>query len=150
MSFIKNHSRVLLVAVCCAAAGVGAGAIATAGAATGSSTPKASRAARLGPLRRFAARAVHGVVVVRTKTGFANVTFDRGKVDSVSGRQLTITEGTAKTAYKTVTVTVPVNGRVRDDRQKSTLSAVKPGQRVLVLQAPKQTFVIARTPHTTA
>ena len=40
---------------------------------------------------------------MRTADGFANVTFERGKVDSVSGQQLTITEGTPKASYKTVT-----------------------------------------------
>jgi hypothetical protein len=83
---------------------------------------------------------------VRTAGGFATVTFERGKVDSVSGQQLTITEGTPKATYKTVTVTVPTNAIVRDNRQKTTLSAVKAGQRVVVLTAPKRTYVIARTP----
>jgi hypothetical protein len=83
---------------------------------------------------------------VRTADGFATVTFERGKVDSVSGQQLTITEGTRKATYKTVTVTVPADAVVRDNRQKATLSDVKPGQRVLVLAGPKRTYVIARTP----
>ena len=70
--------------------------------------------------------------MVRTPDGFATVTFERGKVDSVSGQQLTITEGTPKASYKTVTVTVPTNAVVRDNRQKASLSDVKAGQRVLV------------------
>jgi hypothetical protein len=88
----------------------------------------------------------HGDVVVRTKAGFFTVTFDRGKVDSVSGRQLTITEGTKKASYKTVTLTIPTGATVRDDRHTASLSDLKAGQRVLVLKAPKRTFVIARTP----
>jgi hypothetical protein len=147
MSSIRRHSRLLLVAVCCAGAGAGVSAIATAGAATGSSHQSARpAAAKRGPLARFAARAVHGDVVVRTKTGFGTVTFDRGKVDTVNGRQLTIEEGTPKASYKTVTLTIPANAVVRDDRQKSSLSALKAGQRVLVLQAPQRTLVVARTP----
>jgi hypothetical protein len=45
-----------------------------------------------------------------------------------------------------VTVTIPANAAVRDDRQKASLSDVKPGQRVLVLTAPTRTYVIARAP----
>ena len=150
MSPIRKHSRLLLVAVCCVALGAGVSAIASAGAATGGAAKgsAATKRARSGGVKRFAARAVSGDVVVRTKTGFATVSFERGTVDSVSGQQLTINEGTAKASYKTVTLTIPVDARVRDDRQKATLSDVKAGQRVLVLTAPKQTFVIARTART--
>jgi hypothetical protein len=159
MSSLRKHSRLLAVAVTCVALGAGVGAIASAGAATGGSA-KASAAGKhakhgkrakqgnAAGLRRYAARAVDGSIVVRTKGGFKTVTFDRGKVDSVSGQQLTITEGTPKAAYKTLTLTIPAGAVVRDDRQKATLAQVKPGQRVLVLVAPKQTFVIARTPKT--
>jgi hypothetical protein len=148
MSYIRTHGRLLLVAVCCVALGAGAGAIATAGAA--SSTPAHAKATahpgtRRGALRRFARRAVHGSVVVRTKTGFATVTFDRGTVNSVNGQQLTITEGTPKATYKTVTLTIPSTARVRDNRQPASLSDLKAGQRVIVVQAPKRTFVIAHT-----
>jgi hypothetical protein len=148
MSSIRRHSRLLLVAVCCVAAGAGISAIATAGAATSgsSSHPAATHAkARKGGLRRLL-HAVQGSGVVRTADGFANVTFERGKVDSVSGQQLTITEGTPKATYKTVTVTIPAGAVIRDNRQKASLSDVKAGQRVLVLTAPKRTYVIARTP----
>ena len=100
---------------------------------------------RRGGLRRFAARAVHGTVVVRTRGGFATVTFDRGTVNSVNGQQLTMTEGTAKATYKTVTLTIPSTARVRDNRQQVTLSDLKAGQRVIVVQAPRQTFVVAHT-----
>ncbi len=148
MTFVRSHGRLLLVAVCCAALGAGVSAIATAGAAT-STHPRAGGlrpfAAPHGPLRRLAARAVHGTIVVRTRTGFATVTFDRGTVQSVSGQQLTLTEGTSGAAYKTVTLNIPATARVRDNRQWASLSALKPGQRVIVVQAPKRTFVIART-----
>ena len=155
MSSLRKHSRLLVVAVVCVALGgasASASAIATAGAASNSPTKAAAKGhakrKRRGGLRRFAARAVDGSVVIRTKAGFKTVTFERGKVDSVSGQQLTITEGTPKATYKTVTLTIPVNAVVRDDRQKTSLSAVKAGQRVLVLTAPKRTLVIARTPKT--
>jgi hypothetical protein len=153
MSYILRHSRLLLVAVCCAALGAGASAIATAGASTSTSAAHAAatqakhaKHAKRGGLRRLALRAVHGSAVVHTRQGFVTVTYDRGTVDSVNGQQLTITEGTAKASYQTVTLTIPTTARVRDDRQKASLSAVKAGQRVIVVQAPKRTLVSARTP----
>jgi hypothetical protein len=149
MSSIRRHSRLLLVAVCCVAVGAAVSAIASAGAAT-STKHSAHPAARHARLR---ARGVHrllhavqGSAVVRTADGFANVTFERGEVDSVSGQQLTITEGTPKASYKTVTVTVPANAVVRDNRRQASLADVKAGQRVLVVTGPKRTYVIARTP----
>ena len=148
MSYIRSHARLLLVAVSCAAAGAAASIIATAGAATANSTHavRGARIARARRLRRIAARTVHGTLVVRTRSGFATVTFDRGRVDSVSGRRLTMTEGTPKATFKTVTLTIPANARVRDNRQKATLAQVKPGQRVIVVTAPKRAFVLAHAP----
>jgi hypothetical protein len=158
MSTIRRHWRLLSVAVCCIVLGAGVSAIATAGAATsasgtsshahaGAKGAKAGKRAQVRGLRRLT-RAVQGSAVVHTKQGFATVTFQRGKLDSVSGQQLTITEGTPKATYKTVTVTVPANAVVRDDRRKAALSDLKAGQRVLVLHAPKRTYVIARTART--
>jgi len=149
MSSIRKHSRLLLVAVSCVVMGAGASAIASAGASTSSTAPTAHHPGGRGVgLRRLARRAVHGDVVVETRQGFETVTFDRGKVDSVSGQQLTIAEGTQRATYKTVTLTIPAGARVRDDRHTATLSDLKPGQRVIVVQAPKQTYVIAHTPKT--
>jgi hypothetical protein len=152
MSHILKHSRLLLVAVCCVVVGAGASVIAGAGAATSTKTKATghrSHKGKQGGLRRLARRAVHGDVVMHTKAGFRTVTFDRGVVESVSGRQLKITEGTPKATYKTVTLTIPANAAVRDDKQKSSLASVKAGQRVLVVTAPKRTLVIARTPRAT-
>jgi hypothetical protein len=155
MSHILKYSPLLLAAVCCVALGAGASVIAGAGAATSApghtkaaATDKANRTAkahRRGGLRSVARRAVHGDVVVHTKAGFRTVTFDHGVVDSVSGQRLKITEATPKATYKTVTLTIPANARVRDDKQKSSLVSVKSGQRVLVVSAPQRTLVIART-----
>jgi hypothetical protein len=159
MTFIRKHSRLLLVATTCVALGAGASAIATAGAASSKrgsgqspgrlTTPAMpARPRRAERLQRIAARAVHGSVVLHTKRGFVTVTFDRGTVQSVNGNQLTITDGTSSATYKTVTLTIPANARVRDDRRLTTLSGVKAGQRVLVVAAPERTYVIARTPRT--
>lgn len=143
-----NRSRLKLgaVALTCVALGVGAGAIANGAAST--STPAATAGAhhvRLG-LRALVRRTAQATLVVHTKQGFVNVTIARGTVQSVSGNQLTLAEGTRKATYKTVTYTLPATVRVRDNRQRSTLSAVKPGQRALVVMLPKRALVVARTP----
>lgn len=147
MSHVRRHARVLLVAVCCLAVGAAASVIAGAGAAT-TPSPAKKAAKRRGGLRRIAMRTVHGDFVVHTKDGFRTVTVDRGTVDSVSGQQLRITEGTPKAAYKTLTLTIPSSARVRDDKRPASLSSVKPGQRVVVVQAPKREVVIAHSPRT--
>ena len=155
MSSLRRHWHLLAVAVCCVALGVGISAITSAGAATSTTSSSGTAGhpaakgigARARGLRRFS-HAVQGSAVVHTKNGFATVTFARGTVDAVNGNQLTIAEGTRTATYKTVTLTIPANAVVRDDRSKATLSSVKAGQRVIVVQAPKRTFVIARTPRT--
>jgi hypothetical protein len=151
MSFVRKHSRLLLIAVSCATLGAAASAIAAAGAATSSPSNPAkarphARDRRAGGLRRVALRSVHGDLVVKTKTGFGTVTFDRGKVDSVSGQQLTMTDATRNASYKTITLTIPSGAVIRDDRKPAALSDLKAGQRVIVVQAPKRTFVVAHTP----
>jgi len=156
MKLIRKHMKLLTVGAVCAAAGGGAGAIATAGAAgtsatgttsiatssAGSST--AQPAAKRRDRRALARRAIQGDVVVATRNGFTTVTFNRGFVQSVNGQQLTIREGTKKATYKTVTLTIPSSAKVRDNGQGATLSALSAGQRVGVVQGPKVTRVIAR------
>jgi hypothetical protein len=145
---IRKHFKLIAVAASCAAIGAGASAIASAGAATGSSsvagTPHAAQ--RWLRARVVLRRSVHGDLVVATGTGFASVTFDRGVVQSVSGQQLTLSEGTKTRTYKTITLTIPSSAHVRDNGRMATLADVTAGQRALVIQGPNQTFVIARTP----
>jgi hypothetical protein len=150
MTFMKNHIKVLAVAAGCTAIGAGVGIIANAGAAgtnAATGTGQSTQVHRAGH-RRALARAVHGDLVVPTKTGFATVRFDRGFVQSVSGQQLTLREGTKTSTYKTVTLTIAPGAHVRGNRQTATLSDLKPGQRALVLQGPKRTLVVARDVHT--
>lgn len=145
-----THSRLKLgaVALTCVALGAGAGAIANGAAST--PTTAASVGVQHGRLRLRAVirHTVEANLVIHTKQGFADVTVARGTVQSVSGNQLTLAEGTRTATYKTVTFTLPSNVRVRDDRQPSTLAAVKNGQRALVVIGPKRALVIARTPKT--
>jgi hypothetical protein len=146
MTFVRRHLKFLTIGAVCAAAGAGGSAIATAGAA-GTTTAKSSAPAaarHLAARRTLERRAVQGDLVVATKTGFATVTFNRGFVQSVSGQQLTIREGTKKATYKTVTLTIPAAAKVRDNGKTASLSQLSAGQRVAVVQAPKRTVVIAR------
>ncbi|HUJ34585.1 MAG TPA: hypothetical protein VLW51_05205 [Solirubrobacteraceae bacterium] len=149
MTYVRKHLKLVTVAAACVAIGAAASAIATAGAAssgttTTSTTAKAAGARGAG-VRALERRAVQAKVVVATKSGFASATVERGFVQSVSGQQLTIREGTKKATYKTVRLTIPSNATVRDNRQASTLSALTAGQRVAVVQAPQRTWVVART-----
>jgi hypothetical protein len=145
MSNLIRHRLMLgAVAISCVGAGAGASVIADAGA-----HPRASKshAARPGlALRKLARRVVQGNLVVATKAGFATVRVDRGTVKSVSGQQLTLAVGTRKATYDTVTLTLPNNVRVREDRAKATLSAVKANQRATVVIGPNRALVVAHTP----
>ena len=153
MKGIRKHSKLLLVAVSCLAIGAGASAIASAGAA-GVSKTRPLHGLRARGLRReaiglLARRAVHADAVVWTRQGFVTITFDRGTVESVNGQQLTILEGLKNAAYKQVVLTIPTTARIRDNRALATLSQLTQGQRVIVVQAPSHTFVIAHTPTST-
>ncbi|MGO9751421.1 MAG: hypothetical protein ACLP8S_26625 [Solirubrobacteraceae bacterium] len=150
---IRNHWKLGAVALSGLAIGAGASAITSAGAATstraamGPSVTQPGRSAGI-TLRRLAARTVAGDLTVETKAGFVTVTFERGFVQSVNGQQLTMTEGTRKATYQTVTITIPTTARVVDNGKASTLATLSSGQHVLVIQGPKQTLVRARTART--
>jgi hypothetical protein len=153
VTYLRKHVKLVTVAAACVAIGAAGSAIATAGAAsngatTSSATAKPARVRGAGARVLLQRRTVHASAVVATKSGFATVTVDRGFVQSVKGQQLTIREGTKTATYKTVTLTVPSNAVVRDDRRASALSALTAGQRVGVVRAPRRTWVIARTPRT--
>jgi hypothetical protein len=147
MGRIRRNWKLGAVAASCMV--VGAGAIASAGAATTSSTAAgatvtpAHHAARL-RARRLLGRSVHGDLVVATKNGFVTITLDRGRVQSVNGQQLTLSEGTKTATYKTVILTIPTNAKVRDNGKLVALGDVKAGQRATVVQGPHHTWVIAR------
>lgn len=147
----RRYWKLGALALSCIVIGAGAGLIANAGAATSAGTTTSAGAAatksvrgRALRLRRLARRAVEGDVVLRVKGKFVTVTFARGVVRSVSGQQLTITEGTKKDPYRTVTLTIPTMARVRIAGRLTSLARVMPGQRVTVIQAPQRTWVLAR------
>ncbi|MEA2211480.1 MAG: hypothetical protein QOF83_1428 [Solirubrobacteraceae bacterium] len=147
MSLPAQKTKLMLVAVSCLALGAGASAIAAAGAVPGRGPASHQRMhpGRPGPaLRRLTRNAVHGTVVLATRKGLVTITFDRGRVAAVSGDRLTITEGKARTAPRTVTLTIPPSARVRVKRRMATLSELQTGERVTVIRAPKRTLVIGR------
>ncbi|MBV9004542.1 MAG: hypothetical protein JO181_07775 [Solirubrobacterales bacterium] len=149
MPFIRKHFKLLTVAASCVVIGAGISAITSAGAATPSTRTNATTRAhgRLAGLRALK-RAVHGQLVIPTKNGFTTITFDRGTIASVNGRQLSINDGTKKRAYSSVTLSIPVDARIRDNGQRAAMSDLKVGQRVLVIQGPKRWLVVAHTPRT--
>jgi hypothetical protein len=89
--------------------------------------------------------AVHAELVVPNKdgNGFLAVTMDSGKVKSVSGDQLTISEGTDKATYKDPTLTISSNATVRRNFADAKLSDLKDGDHVHVSQSSEGTFVFA-------
>jgi hypothetical protein len=141
---MKIHSTLLATGVACALAGAGAGAIINASATTApAKTAKTAKAGKQagGPLRR----AVHAEIVIAGRDGsFPTVTIDRGTLRSVTGDALTLTEGTKRATYKTVTVSVGGQAVVKLDRKASSLGALKPGDKVAIVQGPKRTVVRAR------
>jgi hypothetical protein len=144
--------RMGAVGVVCAIAGGAAG---IAGSSASSSHPAKSADAGAGidpgpgPLLGLglgdaAGPPVHAdAVVPNEKGGFDTVTMDRGAFSALSGDQLTIAEGTKKTTYKSVTLTIPSSATVRRNGQAAHLSDLKSGDTVLVAQTPKGTVVAA-------
>ncbi len=149
---LSRYMKLSAGAAACVAAGAAASQVAAAGASTPAVThghsahAQAPARLRLGALAR---RTVEGQFVVATTSGYQTVTVARGTVDSVSGQQLTLTEGVGANVYRTVTLTLPGATRVRDNRRQSTLDQVTQGQRAIVLQTPTKAVVIARTPAAT-
>lgn len=153
MRLIKRHYRLVALAAACVALGAGVSAITSAGAATRASSGSTTAAGatgtnhRPGLARRILGAAVQGDLVVPSKAGFVTLTLNRGVVQSTpSGNQLTITERTKKAVYKTVTLTIPADARVRSNGHKATLGQLTAGERVTVMTTPSRSWVIARTP----
>jgi hypothetical protein len=98
-----------------------------------------------GPIREFGGPPVHSEMVVPTKSGedFETITQDSGTVQSVSGDQLTITEGTKQATYKTVTLDIPSDATVIRKGEKAELGDLQQGDQVHVSQSPQNTFVYA-------
>ena len=76
-------------------------------------------------------------------TAFITVTEDNGKVKSVSGRDVTITEAIGSVTYKDVTVTLPADAKIIRNGKTATVDDLKAGDRIHVSQSSDGTFVFA-------
>jgi len=88
---------------------------------------------------------VHSEMVVPNKSGddFITITQDNGKVESVSGDQLTITEGTPKATYKTETIDVPSDATIVRNGKKAELSDLQAGDQVHASVSQEGSFLFA-------
>jgi hypothetical protein len=91
---------------------------------------------------------VHAEAVVLNKAGdaFITETIDSGKLKSVSGNDVTITEAIGNVTYKDVTVSVPSDAKVSRNFKDAKLGDLKEGDRVHVEQSSDQTNVFAVDP----
>ncbi|MGH2911150.1 MAG: hypothetical protein ACRDJ3_01600 [Solirubrobacteraceae bacterium] len=129
----------VIVAVACLAVGALAG-ITGGSAATTKSTKARAANAQAGHYGRHGGPPpggpppVHSVSVVPNKEGtaFDTVTLDSGTVQSVSGQELTIDEGTKKLTYKTVTLTIPAGASVRRDGKTAQLGELQKSDHAIV------------------
>ncbi len=168
MIVIRSNTKLKFVATAAACAVVGAVAgIAAAGASpsthtTSTSSTTTKRGVWPGPGPRGApgfrggapgpigfagglGPAVHETAVVLNQagTGYITVTEDSGTVQSVSGDRLIVKEAIGKVTYRTVTLTIPSNATVYRNFAKSSLSSLKSGDRVRVVQSSEGTDVVA-------
>jgi hypothetical protein len=145
MRFIKARRATALMAVCAlvgAAAGInGAGAATTKSKQRSASTSQNVRPPRDGR----GGPGVHASVVRLDKAGdaFVTVTEGDGIVKSVTGDQLTITEGTKTVTYKDEAITVGSDATVYRNGAKAAIGDLKVGDHVHVSQSSDGTFVFA-------
>jgi hypothetical protein len=147
-AMVPRKRNLIAVGVTCALAGSAAG-IAVTSAST-SKTQGSAQAMRDGDgPGRLGALGIGGppvheeLVVPNSSGGFETVTMDQGTFKSLSGSQLTITEGTQTATYKTLTLNVPSNATIVRDGQTAKLSDIKTGDVVRVVKAPSATRVAA-------
>ena len=147
----SNRTRAGIAVVACAAVGA-AGGIAGSAAAPGkksatsrTSTTASGTAAKARPARGPGHHAVHAEAVVLNKAGtaFITVTTDSGKVKSVSGRDVTITEAIGSVTYKDVTITLPADAKIERNGKTATVDDLKADDRIHVSQSSDGTFVHA-------
>jgi len=140
---LNRKLRLGVVIGLCALVGAAAGIAGSAAAPTSKS--KQSNATDRAKLRGLHGPPVHADAVVLNKAGngFITETEDIGKVKSLSGNQLVITEGVKNVTYKDVTLTIPSNATVVRNFAKAQLSDLKAGDFVHVSQSSEGTFVLA-------
>jgi hypothetical protein len=150
---LSNRMRAGIALVACAAVGA-AGGIAGSAAAPSKTKAKSSTAAGTYPGDRPGerghrggpgGRAVHSEEVVLNKAGtaFITQTEDNGKIKSVSGADVTITEAIGSVTYKDVTVSLPAGATIVRNGKTATVGDLKAGDFVHVSQSSDGTFVFA-------
>src|SRR5260370_29382921 len=144
-----RNRRVASIVGVCTLAGAGQGIAGSAAAPAGN---HASTATERGPHFGIAMRVggvggppVHSDLVVPNQAGngFDTITSDRGTYKSLSGNQLTLTEGTKSATYQVVTLTIPSDAKVYRNGAAASLSDLQSGDEVNVLKSPKGTLVDA-------
>jgi hypothetical protein len=142
----KSLIRTAVIGALCVVIGTAAG-ITGGFAASSKSSSKAantrSHARPPGGPFRHGGPPVHSEAVVLNKAGdaFITVTTDAGVVKSLSGDQVTITEGTKTVTYKDATVTIPSDATVYRNGAKASLSDLREGDHVMVSRSSEETFV---------
>jgi hypothetical protein len=150
-----NKARAAAALAACVAVGVVGGIAGSMAAPSKSTTKKA--AARSAAVRAAGdrgpgghhggpgGRAVHSEEVVLNKAGtaFVTETEDNGKVKSVSGNDVTITEGTGTVTYKDVTVTIASGAKVTRNGATAAVSDLKAGDNISVSSSSDGTTVFA-------
>lgn len=148
-----SKSRTIGIAALCAAVGA-AGGIAGTTAATSKHKKHGSRqstTARPAPGRPFGDHHgfggppvhVEAVVLDKAGTNWITMTEDNGTVKSVSGSDVTITEGTDAVPYKDVTVTIPDGATIVRNGATAAVGDLKAGDHIHVGSSSDGTFVFA-------
>jgi hypothetical protein len=149
----SNRMRAGIAIAACAAVGAAGG---IAGSAAAPSKTKRTTSAGTYPTSKPAGapgrghrgpggRAVHSEEVVLNKAGtaFITETEDSGKVKSVSGSDVTITEAIGTVVYKDVSVTLPAGAKIVRNGKTATVGDLKAGDFIHVSQSSDGTFVFA-------
>jgi hypothetical protein len=142
----SNRMRAGAAVAACAAVGAAGG---IAGSAAAPSTSKSAKSASSSSASRMAGRpprggpggprgrAVHAEEVVLDRAGkaFVTETEDSGKIASVSGRDVTITEGIGSVTYKDATITLPSDATIERNGKTATVDDLKVGDRIQVTRS---------------
>ena len=162
----QGWKRVGLIVLVCSVAGALAGIAGSAAAPSSKSSATAQAKARhfalrmrtrgmkrFGPALGFGPGEVGGppvhaqmVVPNANGDGFDTITMDSGKLKSIDGSKLIVTEGTDKATYDEPKIDVGSDAKVFRNHEKAALSDLKEGDFVHVVQGPKGTLVWAESP----
>jgi len=146
MQFSNRTRAAVAVAVCAAvgaAGGIAGSAAAPGKSATANKTAKATKSSASSTARARPTRggpggpAVHSERVVLNKAGdaFITETEDNGKIKSISGREVTITEAIGSVTYKDVTIDLPASATIERNGKTATVGDLKDGDRIHVTQS---------------